>query len=78
LAELADIKKVKQKQKVNLCKELRQTKNLAEIIGGDESEQNQEVKPTPPTPPGPPSVLESDPNQTPERSGDGEKWESGL
>jgi hypothetical protein len=25
-------------QKINLCQELRQTKNLAEIIGGDESE----------------------------------------
>jgi hypothetical protein len=54
LAELADIKKIKQKQKINLCQELRQTKNLAEIIGGDESEQNQEVKQTPPSPP---SVL---------------------
>jgi len=54
LAELADIKKVKQKQKINLCQELRQTKNLAEIIGGDESQQNQEVKQTPPSPP---SVL---------------------
>ena len=75
LAELADIKKFKQKQKINLCQELRQTKNLAEIIGGDESEQNQEVKQTPPSPS---SVLESDPNQTPEPSADGEKWESGL
>jgi hypothetical protein len=50
-------------------------KKLGGDVGGHESEQNQEVKQTPPSPP---SVLESDPNQTPEPGADGEKWESGL
>jgi putative DNA primase/helicase len=57
LAELAEIRKVKQKQEVNLCQELCQPKNLAEIVGRDKHEQNQEVKPSLPTLP---RVLEAE------------------
>jgi hypothetical protein len=66
LAELADIKKVKQKQKIHLCQDLCQHKNLAEIVGRDENWQNQEVKPPLPTLPSLPGCGEGNAHQAPD------------
>ena len=66
LAELAEIKKVKQKQKIHLCQDLCQHKNLAEIVGRDENGQNQEVKPSLPTLPSLPRCGEGDAHQAPD------------
>jgi putative DNA primase/helicase len=51
LADLADIKKVKGNQTLELRQELRQPKNLGGDVGGHESKQNQDVNPSPPIPP---------------------------
>jgi hypothetical protein len=66
LANLADIDEVKQNQEVQLRQELRQPKNLADLVGGPQTVQNQEVNLTPPTPPAPPRCGEGDLQQTPD------------
>jgi hypothetical protein len=77
LADLADIEKVKQNQKVQLRQELRQPKNLADLelrqpknladlVGGPKTVQNQEVNLTPPTPPAPPRCVEGSAFQPPD------------
>jgi putative DNA primase/helicase len=71
LAELADIKKVKQKQKINPCQELRQPKNLGGDVGGHKNQQTQDVNPSPPSPP---RVFHRDPFDL---AGD-EAWEGEI
>jgi putative DNA primase/helicase len=61
LAELADIKKVKENQVFKLCQDVCQAKNVGGDAGRDESSENQEVKSTLPTLPTLPGGLESDP-----------------
>jgi hypothetical protein len=51
LAELADIKKIKENQLVEPRHELRQSINVGGLDGGVECKKNQEVNSTPPTPP---------------------------
>jgi putative DNA primase/helicase len=55
-AELADIEKAKKNKRVSPAKNSANIKTLAEIVGGDEIQEYQEVNQTPPTPPG---VLEA-------------------
>jgi putative DNA primase/helicase len=71
LADLADIKKVKGNQTLELRQELRQPKNLGGDVGGHESKQNQDVNPSPPIPP---RVFDRDPFDL---AGD-EAWEGEI